>query len=92
MSAGSKARSIFDRQIQGWSPEEAARYWTDRKIRGGGAGPKELGSAKNVQMYIYKYPKLVGYVPVGSFRPDKLRALTVNGVAYDSPDYPLRAK
>ncbi len=90
LPAGSKPRRLFDRRVHGWSASEAARYWTDRKIRGGGLPPKELASAIKIQMLVFKYPNVIGYVPASEFRPDKLRALTVDGHAYDSETYPLR--
>src|SRR5688572_28302528 len=38
----SKERVAFDARVLGMTPEEAARYWIDRKIRGERGAPKAI--------------------------------------------------
>ena len=41
-------RQTFDRIVHGMSPDEVARYWVDRKIRGGAAPPQKVSNSAAV--------------------------------------------
>jgi ABC-type phosphate transport system substrate-binding protein len=61
--AGSAERSSFDRAVLGLSPEEVARYWIDRRIRGGDPPPRSVASAALVVRLIAQLKTGIGYVP-----------------------------
>jgi hypothetical protein len=56
-------RQHFDRVVLGMTPDEAARYWLDQRIRGGGAAPREIGDAVLTVKLIAKLTSTIGYVP-----------------------------
>lgn len=57
-----KLRQDFDRAVLGLDPERAARYWKDRKIRGGARAPKQLPSTGAVLATVAANPGAIGYV------------------------------
>ena len=59
----SERRQRFDRAVLGLTPDEAARYWLDQRIRGGGAAPREVGDAVLTVKLIAKLTGTIGYVP-----------------------------
>ncbi len=61
----SKLRQDFDRAVLGLDPERAARYWKDRKIRGGAHAPKQLPSTGAVLAAVAADRGAVGYVAAG---------------------------
>lgn len=62
-SPESERRQRFDRAVLGMTPDEAARYWLDQRIRGGGAAPREVGDAVLTVKLIAKLTGTIGYVP-----------------------------
>lgn len=62
-SPESKRRQHFDRIVLGMSPDEAARYWLDQRIRGTGTAPREVGDAVLTVKLIAKLAGTIGYVP-----------------------------
>lgn len=58
-----EARVTFDREILGMGPDEVARYWIDRKVRGGNPPPRHVPSAALVARLVEKLPGAIGYVP-----------------------------
>ena len=48
----SEERVGFDRSVLGMSPEEVARYWIDRKIRGQSSAPKAIEPAAVLQRVV----------------------------------------
>jgi len=62
-SPESERRQRFDRVVLGMSPDEAARYWLDLRIRGGGTAPREVGDAVLTVKLIAKLSGTIGYVP-----------------------------
>jgi ABC-type phosphate transport system substrate-binding protein len=58
-----EVRINFDRSVLQMSPDEVARYWIDRKIRGGNPPPKAVESAQLICRLVAKLPGSVGYVP-----------------------------
>jgi len=61
----SKLRQEFDRVVLGLDPDRAARYWKDRKIRGGARAPKQLSSTAAVLAAVAADPSAIGYVSLG---------------------------
>lgn len=62
-SPDSERRQRFDRVVLGMSPDEAARYWLDQRIRGGGTAPREVGDAVLTVKLIARLSGTIGYVP-----------------------------
>jgi ABC-type phosphate transport system substrate-binding protein len=55
-------RQEFDRVVLGLDPDRVARYWQDRKIRGGARAPKQLASVSAVLAAVAANPGAVGYL------------------------------
>lgn len=55
-------RHEFDRAVLGLDPDRIARYWQDRKIRGGARAPKVLRSANDILAAVAATPGGVGYL------------------------------
>lgn len=58
----SKLRQEFDLAVLGLDPDRAARYWKDRKIRGGARAPKQLPSTSAVLAAVSADPTAIGYI------------------------------
>ena len=57
-----KLRREFDQAVLGLDPERAARYWKDRKIRGGARPPKQLSNTAAVLAAVAANAGAIGYV------------------------------
>jgi ABC-type phosphate transport system substrate-binding protein len=55
-------RKEFDRAVLGLEPERIARYWQDRKIRGGARAPRQLPSVNAMLAAVAGNPGAVGYL------------------------------
>jgi ABC-type phosphate transport system substrate-binding protein len=55
-------RHRFDRAVLRLEPDEAAKYWTDRKIRGGARPPRRLPTPSAVARAVAEDATAVGYV------------------------------
>jgi ABC-type phosphate transport system substrate-binding protein len=55
-------RQAFDQAVLGLDPQRVARYWQDRKIRGGARAPKRLPTASAVLAAVAANPGAIGYV------------------------------
>lgn len=58
----SPQRQAFDQAVLGLDPDRVARYWIDRKIRGGERPPQTAPSTAVMVKVIGKTPGAVGYV------------------------------
>ena len=58
----SSLRNDFDQAVLGLDPERVARYWTDRKVRGGARPPVRVPNAASVMRAVAAKPGAVGYV------------------------------
>lgn len=56
------ARHGFDAAVLGLDPDRVARYWVDRKIRGGERPPKTAPSGAVMLKVVSKTPGAVGYI------------------------------
>lgn len=61
-----QVRVDFDRTILEMSPEEVARYWIDRRIRGGTPPPKSVNNAGLIVKLVSKLEGAIAYVPQSS--------------------------
>ena len=62
-SPESERRQRFDRAVLAMTSDEAARYWLDQRIRGGGNAPREVGDAVLMVKLVAKLTGTIGYVP-----------------------------
>jgi ABC-type phosphate transport system substrate-binding protein len=58
----SPLRAEFDQVVLGLDPERVARYWTDRKVRGGARPPVRVPTTAAVLKAVAAKPGAVGYV------------------------------
>jgi len=63
LEAGTPARVHFDRVVLGMTPDEAARFWIDRRIRGRGNPPTKAPNATTVIKAVAALSGAIGYVP-----------------------------
>lgn len=56
-------RVAFDREVLEMDPDDVARYWIDRRIRGGNSPPKQITSAPLIVRLVEKLDGAIGYVP-----------------------------
>lgn len=77
-SAMSPDRVAFDRAVLNMSPDEVARYWVDRKIRGQSAPPRSIDSPAVLQRVVSKLNGAIGYVRASDVR-DEVRILLLDG-------------
>lgn len=61
--ARNPARVAFDRKVLGMDPDEVARYWIDRRVRGGHRPPRQLSSWALMLKVIAGVEGAIGYVP-----------------------------
>jgi len=81
----------FDRSVLDMSPEAAARYWIDRKIRGQSAAPKAIEPASILQKVIARLPGAIGYVRAHEVTAD-VKVLRVDGKKPGDPGYAILAE
>ncbi len=82
------ARIQFDQTVLRMNPDQVARYWIDRRIRGQ-MGPPKSASAALVPRVVSRLKNAIGYV----FETDLVagvRALSVDGKSPNSDGYPLK--
>jgi ABC-type phosphate transport system substrate-binding protein len=58
----SPLRNEFDQAVLGLDPERVARYWIDRKVRGGARPPVRVPTTGAVLKAVASKPGAVGYV------------------------------
>ncbi len=58
----SALRADFDKAVLGLDPERVARYWTDRKVRGGARPPVRVPTTSAVLKAVASKPGAIGYV------------------------------
>jgi hypothetical protein len=59
------AREEFDRRALHLSPDEVARFWIDRRVRGGHPPPRQIPDAKTMLRVVASLETAVGYVASG---------------------------
>lgn len=75
-----QARQDFDSAVLNLDPDRVARYWIDRKIRGGERPPANAPSAQLMVRLVAATPGGVGYAPASAVTPQvKVLARIHNG-------------
>jgi ABC-type phosphate transport system substrate-binding protein len=88
-STGTEERQQFDRVVLGKSPDEMARYWIDRKIRGQSGAPKAVEPVDVYERVVSKLDGAIGYVRINDVRSD-VKVLRIDGKSPGDPGYPVR--
>jgi hypothetical protein len=88
-ATATEEREQFDRVILGKSPDEMARYWIDRKIRGQSGAPKAVEPVDVYERVIAKLDGAIGYVRVSDVRGD-VKVLRIDGKSPTESGYPVR--
>jgi hypothetical protein len=83
---GTPERTGFDKAVLGMSPDEAGKYWIDRKVRGQSAAPRALPSPAHIAKVAAKFPGAIGYLPADQMTAD-IQAVSIDGVAYTDAKY-----
>lgn len=63
LADGNALRVAFDRAVLDMDPDEVARFWIDRKIRGDSRPPRRLQSPAAVLAVVSRNEDAIGYVP-----------------------------
>lgn len=58
-----EVRESFDRVVLEMDPDAVARYWIDRRIRGGNPPPKQVANARLIVRLVEKLDGAIAYVP-----------------------------
>lgn len=82
-------RILFDQVVLDMDPEEVARYWVDRKIRGETGAPDAFDNAEQLKNMLQRVPNSVGYVDARDL-VGPIRAIPVDGKLPGDPAYPVR--
>jgi hypothetical protein len=88
-ATATEERQQFDRVVLGKSPDEMARYWIDRKIRGQSGAPKAVEPVDVYERVVAKLDGAVGYVRVSEIRGD-VKVVRVDGKTPTDYGYPIR--
>jgi len=79
----------FDQVVLKMTPDQAGRFWVDRKIRGQPAAPRSVAPRELLRKFVAASPGAVAYVRGGEVDPE-LKALAIDGKRPDAADYPLQ--
>lgn len=71
-------RVLFERRVLGMTPDEVARYWIDRKIRGQGVPPKVVSPPDLLQKVVSRLEHSLAYVRVAALSPE-VRVVAIDG-------------
>jgi hypothetical protein len=85
---GTPERVAVDRILLGRGPDDVARYWIERRIRGQGSPPRVIPSASLLAKIVARVPLTIGYVGDGPLPPG-VKALRIDGLPATHPRYPL---
>ena len=85
---GAPDRVAFDRKVLSMSPDEAGRYWVDRRIRGQGHPPRSFTPVSLLLRLLERMPTAVAYARADEV-PATLRILNIDGKRPADPGYPL---
>lgn len=80
----------FDRTVLGMSPDTAARYWIDRRIRGQSGAPKAVEPAAVIQRVVARVPHSIGYVRLRDVSAE-VQVVKIDGRRPGEPGYPILA-
>jgi ABC-type phosphate transport system substrate-binding protein len=88
LASGRPERHAFDQVVLGMSPDEANKYWIDRRIRGQGNPPKSAPSPDVMARVVASFPAAIGYVPTSALTP-ALKPVAIDGKSYTDRGYLL---
>ena len=71
---GNDIRAQFDRAVLRMDQVEVARFWIDRRVRGGGDSPRTVPSVALMERVIAALPGSIGYIPA-SASPAKVKVV-----------------
>jgi ABC-type phosphate transport system substrate-binding protein len=69
LEIGTLSRVLFDKVVLGMGPDEVARFWIDRRIRGLGSPPLKVPSPEVLRKAVAALAGAIGYVPVAQLGP-----------------------
>jgi ABC-type phosphate transport system substrate-binding protein len=69
LEPGSGPRTHFDRVVLGMAPDEAARFWIDRRIRGRGNPPTKAPNPVTALKVVAALTGAISYVPKSQLGP-----------------------
>lgn len=87
LAPGASARARFDQAVLRLSPEEAARYWIDQRLRGN-KPPRVAGSYEVCRGAVQELPGAISYLPLSL--AGSLRILSIDGRTPTESSYILR--
>jgi hypothetical protein len=87
-STQSEDRIGFDQVVLGFSAEESARYWIDRKIRGQSGSPKAIDPPALLLKVVMRLAGSIAYVQPGSVHTG-VKVIRVDGKLPDDKGYPI---
>lgn len=64
LPARTNERALFDHAVLGLDPDAVARFWIDRKIRGGEPPPRTIMDALTMARVVQQLRDAIGYVPI----------------------------
>lgn len=85
-SSGERVK--FEKAVLSMSPDAAARYWVDRKIRGQSGPPKAVPSPEVLQKLVSSLDVAIGYVSQSALS-DGLKVVRVDGKLPGEAGYKL---
>jgi len=86
----SDERAGFDLAVLEMTPDEAGRFWVDRKVRGQGAAPRSLPAA-HLAKVVAKFPGAISYLRIDQLTPD-VRPIKVDGLAHTDNRYSIETR
>ncbi len=87
LAASTPARARFDQAVLKLSPEEAARYWIDQRLRGN-KPPRVASNYEVCRGAVQELPGAISYLPLSQV--GALRILAIDGRAPTDTGYALR--
>jgi hypothetical protein len=78
----------FDQSVLGMSPEEVARYWIDRRIRGQSGAPKAVDPASVLQKVVARLPGAISYVRVSELS-SQMKVVKIDSKSPGDVGYPI---
>jgi hypothetical protein len=81
-------RLAFESRVLGMTPDEVARYWIDRKIRGESGAPKTVSPVDVLQRLVSRLLHSIAYVRLGQVLP-QVRPIAIDGRLPADDDYKL---
>ena len=82
-------RLAFESRVLGMMPDEVARYWIDRKIRGESGAPKAVSPVEVLQRLVGRLVHSVTYVSMSQVLWPLVRPIAIDGRMPADEDYKL---